>query len=136
MTKTFCIAALAGVLAVSAAACSSGPGTIASHGTVTVDYTSAADGGAGDDLSGGSQVVVVNSAGTVVGNGTLAVKSSGPGLDNIGSEDVFTFSVTVPGGLPRYGIQVGGTGHGTVWESAAQMKSGPALTIDETTGAL
>ena len=127
------LAALAGLAAagLAIAACSSGPAPITAHGKITVDYT---DPSVGDDLSDGSQVVVVNSAGTVVGTGTLAVKSSGPGLDNIGSEDVFTFQVTVPGGLPRYGIQVGGTSHGTVWQSAAQMQSGPALSIDESTG--
>jgi hypothetical protein len=84
----------------------------------------------------GSQVVVVNSSGTVIGNGTLAAVSSGPGIDNFGEEDVFSFKLTVPGGLARYGIQVGGTSHGTVWESAAQMQSGPALDIDESTGGL
>jgi hypothetical protein len=115
------------------AGCSSSPAPIAAHGKVTVDYT---DPAAGDDLSDGSQVVIVNSAGTVVGNGTLTAVSSGPGLLGIGQEDVFSFKVTVPGGLPRYGIQVGGTSHGTVWETAAQMQSGPALSIDETTGGL
>jgi len=112
------------------AACSSAPATISAHGTVTVDYT----GSTGDDISDGSQVVVVNSSGTVIGNGTLTLKHSGPGLLNIGEEDDFTFTVTVPGGLARYGVQVGGTSHGTVWETAAQMKAGPALSIDESTG--
>lgn len=113
-----------------AGGCLSGPASITANGKVTVDYT----GSTGDDLSDGSQVVIVNSAGTVIGTGTLALKHSGPGLLNIGEEDVFSFKVTVPGGLPRYGIQVGGTSHGTVWDSAAQMKSGPALSLDETTG--
>ena len=121
------LAAVAAVL-LAAAGCSSSPAPITAHGTVTVDYTSS------DDLSGGSQVVIVNSAGTVVGNGTLTLRHSGPGLLNFGEEDVFGFTVTVPGGLPRYGIQVGGTSHGTVWDSAAQMKTGPSLSLDETTG--
>jgi hypothetical protein len=117
-----------------AAGCSSAPASVTASGKVTVEYTSTAIGGAGDDLSDGDQVVVVNSAGTVIGNGTLATVSSGPGTDNIGSEDVFSFKVTVPGGLPRYGIQVNGTRHGTLWESAKQMQAGPGVLIDETTG--
>lgn len=116
------------------AACSSSPAPITAHGKVTVEYT--APGAGGDDLSDGSQVVIVNSSGTVIGNGTLTATSSGPGIDNIGEQDVFSFKVQVPGGQPRYGIQVGGTSHGTLWETAAQMKAGPALAIDETTGGL
>jgi hypothetical protein len=125
----FLLAAVTAAL-LAAAGCSSSPAPINAHGTVTVDYT----GSVGDDLSDGSQVVIVNSAGTVVGNTTMTLKHSGPGLLNFGEEDVFSFTVTVPGGLPRYGIQVGGTSHGTVWDSAAQMKSGPALSLDETAG--
>jgi hypothetical protein len=115
------------------AGCSSSPAPITAKGTVTVDYTDPSMGGTADDLADGDQVVIVNSAGTVIGNGTLATVSSGPGIDNIGDEDVFSFKVTVPGGLPRYGIQVNGTRHGTLWESAKQMQSGPGLLIDETT---
>lgn len=126
-------AALAGAALAAAllGACSSAPATVTSHGTVTVDYSP----GGSDDLSDGSQVVVVNSSGTVIGNGTLTLKHSGAGPFNIGMEDNFTFTVTVPAGLPRYGIQVGGTSHGTLWQSPAQMKAGPGLALDETTGA-
>jgi len=129
MTRSVPLAA-AVLAALLLAACSSSPAPITAHGTVTVDYTSS------DDLSGGSQVVIVNSAGTVVGNGTLTATSSGPGTDGLAQQDVFSFKVQVPGGLARYGIQVGGTSHGTLWETAAQMKAGPALAIDETTGGL
>jgi hypothetical protein len=132
MTRTVLLAA-AILAALLLAACSSSPAPITAHGKVTVDYT---DPAVGDDLSDGSQVVIVNSAGTVIGNGTLAAVSSGAGMLGIGQEDVFSFKVTVPGGLPRYGVQVGGTSHGTVWETAAQMKAGPALALDETTGGL
>jgi hypothetical protein len=117
-----------------AAGCSAGPAPITAHGTVTVDYTSSAGGGPGDSLNDGDQVVIVNSSGTVVGNGILATQSFSTTADAPDWEDVFSFKVTVPGALPRYGIQVNGTSHGTVWESAAQMKSGPALSLDETTG--
>jgi hypothetical protein len=113
------------------AGCSSSPAQITAHGKLAVDY----DTSAGDDLSDGSQVVVVNSAGTVVGNATLTQVSTPAGAPVFlgDSEDDFAFKVTVPGGLPRYGIQIGGTGHGTTWESAGQMTSGPSLEIDETT---
>jgi hypothetical protein len=133
MTRSVPLAAALAVLLL--AACSSSPAPITAHGKVTVDYTDPAAGGA-DDLSDGSQVVIVNSAGTVIGNGTLTATSSGPGIDGLGEEDVFSFKVTVPGGQPRYGIQVGGTSHGTLWETAAQMNAAPALAIDETTGGL
>lgn len=125
---------LATVTATLVIGCSSSPAAITAHGTVAVDYTGTETGGPGDDLSGGDQVVIVNSAGAVVGTTTLSLQKSGPGLDDFGDEDVFSFTVTVPGGLARYGIQVNGTRHGTLWDSAAQMKSGPALSIDETTG--
>jgi hypothetical protein len=133
MTRKICLVLAAAGAAVTVTACSSSPASITASGKVTVDYTMLVAGGTGDDLSDGSQVVVVNSSGTVIGNGTLA-GSGGGGLGGYGMADVFTFKVTVPGGLPRYGIQVGGTSHGTAWESAAQMQTGPALEIDETTG--
>jgi hypothetical protein len=129
----FISAALAAGTISFAAACSSGPAPITAHSTMTVDYTmSGFYGGAGDDLSDGSQVVIVNSAGTVIGTGALTT-TSGTSLGGGDMKDTFSFTMKVPGGLPRYGIQVGGTSHGTVWESAQQMRSGPALTLDETT---
>lgn len=45
----------------------------------------------------------------------------------------FSFTVSVPGGLPRYGIQVG-QNWGTVWESASEMQKGPALTLGSLSG--
>jgi len=45
---------------------------------------------------------------------------------------VFDFMLTVPAGLPGYGIAVG-TGHGVAWFSAAQMLAGPVLTLGSLT---
>lgn len=77
------------------------------------------------DISNGSPVRVVNSSGTVIGTGTLA--PSDP--SSWGSQDaVYSFTVTVPAGEPRYGIEIG-RGRGTVWLTGAQMRRGPALSV-------
>ena len=121
------LAAVAG----STAACGS-PGTITSHGTMAVDFSIGGGvlGNASDPFSDGTQVVVVNSAGTVIASSTLHAAGTSL-LGGVFPEDRYTFTVTVPGGLPRYGIQVGGTGHGTIWETPAQMIR-PALNLDLT----
>ncbi len=126
------LAAIAG----GTAACSSSPGTITGHGTMTVNYGTGIGllgGTAGSDpYSDGTQVVVVDSHGTVVASTALtAVKAGRVMLGGMFIEDSYTFTVTVPGGLPRYGIQVGGTNHGTIWETPAEMTH-PALTLDLT----
>lgn len=89
------------------------------NGTNTSDYS---------DISDGAQVTVVNSSGTVIANGTLSFSKA----ENLGliSADIYNFTVTVPGGLSRYGIQVG-QNRGTVWESASQMKAGPSLCLGD-----
>lgn len=116
----------------STAACGSSPGTITSHGTMAVDFNIGGGvlGNESDPFSDGTQVVVVNSAGTVIGSSTLHAAGTSL-LGGVFPEDRYTFTVTVPGGLPRYGLQVGGTGHGTIWETPAQM-SKPALNLDLT----
>jgi hypothetical protein len=83
------------------------------------------------DITQGTQVVVTNSANTVVGTSALnyaqqqsAEQSSlQPGL----SVCIYTFTVSVPGGLSRYGIII--SHRGTVWFSAAQMAKGPGLSL-------
>lgn len=114
-------------------ACSSGPGQITVKGTVEVDYSMS---GASDPYSDGTQVVVYNSSNQVIATGTLSTstKPANP-LNGMFSlyADYYTFTVTVPGGLPRYGIEVGGQ-HGILWEREADMKAGPALSLDLTSG--
>lgn len=112
------------------AACSSGPAQVKVKGTVEVDYSTSS--GVSDPYSDGTQVVVYNSDNQVIATGTLANQSFS-GSVFADEADTYTFSVTVPDGLPRYGIEVGGQ-HGIVWESEAQMKAGPGLTLDLTGG--
>lgn len=95
------------------------------------------------DVTDGSQVTVTDSSGKVIGTGTLHTDNSkaaqaiesesallsaalGPMSDG-SSTSVYDFTVTVPAGLDRYGVSVGGGSHGTLWESEAQMKAGPQI---------
>jgi hypothetical protein len=115
------------------AGCSSGPGTLTVHGTDEVDYSTQ---GASDPYSDGTQVVIYNSDNDVIATGTLSTAPQQPNPLNgeFGLEaDYYTFTVTVPAGLSRYGIEIGGQ-HGIVWESEKQMKSGPGLDLDLTSG--
>jgi hypothetical protein len=127
---------LLGLLAGLTACGSSAPASIASKGSVIVDYTAqgALWGGAGDDLSNGSQVVLVNPAGDVIGSGNLnlANTTTMPGMSAASGdfEDTLTWNVTVAGGLPRYGVRI--TTHGTLWYSPSQIKN-PSISLDETT---
>ncbi len=124
--------------AITLAACGGSPAAMTSHGTMGVTYstgTGLLGGTPGiDPFSDGTQVVVIDSKGTVIGTGTLASytdKANQAVVAALGgsvAEDDYKFTVTVPGGETRYGIQVG-TGHGTVWVTPAEMKKGPALTL-------
>jgi hypothetical protein len=93
---------------------------------VTWDITN----GGSDPFGDGTQVVVVNSSNDVIGTSTL--QAAGHSTILLYQEDAYKFTVTVPQGQTRYGIQVGGTSHGTIWESAKQMQAGPALSLDLT----
>lgn len=77
------------------------------------------------DITAGSRVTVVDSSGTVIGTGTLA--PSDP--DSWGAGDaVYAFTVTVPAGERRYGIQIGRS-RGTSWLTQGEMRAGPALSV-------
>jgi len=103
------------------------------------------------DITSGSQVIVTDSSGTVIGTGMLSYDkaktfalttgtavilakktgASASGIASALSQDVaiYDFSVSgLPGGLVRYGIKVGHN-RGTIWFTAAQMKAGPGLTL-------
>ncbi len=120
-------------LSVLACSASAPPPAIVAHGTMETT-TNILDGDtpseAYPDIRAGTQVIVVGSSGTVIATGTLAYVSSGEASAVTPWADYFAFTVTVPGGLPRYGIEVG-NGHGTVWESAAEMRHGPILCLGD-----
>jgi hypothetical protein len=108
-------------------------GSITAHGTEEVsvnplDGTSVQD--AFPDVTDGSQVTVVNSSGQVIGTGTLSYDPSDAISGDPEWSEFYDFTVTVSGGQPRYGIQVG-SGHGTVWFTAQQMQRGPTLCLGD-----
>jgi hypothetical protein len=108
-------------------------GSITAHGTEEVsvsplDGTTVQD--AYPDVTEGSQVTVVNSSGQVIGTGTLSYDAADAVSQDLEWSEFYQFSVTVPGGQPRYGIQVG-SGHGTVWFTAQQMQHGPGLCLGD-----
>jgi hypothetical protein len=83
------------------------------------------------DVTAGTQVIVTDPAGTVIGTGTLA---GGPATTwsttNAGlttSSQVYRFTVTVPGGEKRYGISIGNVSRGRIWFSQQEMQAGPGL---------
>ena len=76
------------------------------------------------DITGGTPVTVFNSAGAVIGTGSLILVNS----SSLYEED-FGFAVTVPKGLPRYGIQVGNSS--ILWFSEQEMTQGPGLCLGD-----
>jgi hypothetical protein len=145
-------ALIAATAAVTALAGCGGPGNIAAHGTLQVFASPLSGQSVTDsypDITSGSQVTVKNPSGTVIGTGTLAFDAkgthtaetlfaSGLGGGTTPAQyaewvEAFTFTVKVPAGLARYGIQVG-SGRGTIWFSAAQMSKGPGLSLGSATG--
>jgi hypothetical protein len=77
------------------------------------------------DITAGSPVTVVDPSGTVIGNSYLVASdptSWGP------QDAVYSFTVTVPDGQSRYGVEIG-RNRGTAWFNAQQMRAGPALSV-------
>jgi hypothetical protein len=135
---------VAGVLGAAAVAgivfaVTSGPGSFTAHGTdaVCVDAS---------DITDGAEVTVLDSAGHVLGTGSLAEDNS-PEATKLEQQyaslqgalsylsgspsamSIYTFTVTgLPGGEPRYGITVG-QDRGTVYFTEKQMRSGPGLSL-------
>jgi len=129
----------------------SGPGSLTVHGTVQV-FANPLNGAtvqdAYPDIAPGSQVTVTNASGAVIGTGSLVYDSGTtkmaeqafaaaiPGTSaSTYSEwvEAFSFTVRIPGGLARYGIEAG-QNRGTLWFTAAQMRKGPALSLGSMTG--
>jgi hypothetical protein len=110
-----------------------GTSQLTAHGSMEVDdFTGSCliDSGF-SDIGDGTQVVVTNASSTVVGTAALSYNASlskalskiQPGL----STCIYDFTVTVPRGLPRYGITI--SHRGTVWFSPLQMTKGPGLSV-------
>ena len=77
------------------------------------------------DITAGSAVTVVDPSGKVIGNSYLVASdptSWGP------QDAVYSFTVTVPAGESRYGIEIG-RNRGTAWFNDQQMRAGPALSV-------
>jgi hypothetical protein len=81
------------------------------------------------DVDQGAQVVVTNSAGTVIATSQLGKgrQEENPDIGSFSATCNYAFAVQVPGGLARYGVTV--SHRGTVWFSARQMQDGPGLTL-------
>jgi len=115
-------ATLAGINAVS------GGGSMTVHGTEVVtlnplDGTNVSQ--AFPDITAGTEVTVVSSSGTVIGSGSLSEADASSWTT---WSAAYSFTVTVPSGEPRYGIQIGHD-RGTVWFTQQQMAKGPGLSL-------
>lgn len=135
-------AAIAAAAAIAALAACSGPSSITAHGT---ELDCAGSG----DVTAGSQVTVTDSAGHVIATSSLAEDNSRLAQQVVSQYDkvqadlsalpggfgsgngaaAWKFTVTVPAGLARYGIAIGGPDRGVVWFSAQQMAAGPGLSL-------
>jgi hypothetical protein len=114
------------------AACSSSPAPITVNGTVQVSINEADNignpGSAVNPFGNGGTVTVVSGAGKTLAEGPVT-PSKNAGEDE-GSTAVlnYQFSLSVPGGQPRYGLELSGV-TGIAWETPAQMKH-PALSVN------
>ncbi len=97
-------------------------------------------------ISDGTQAVVTDSSGKVIGTGTLVTDNSKAalaveqqydqlqlGLGSLGGNtsgmSIYDFTASgLPSGLSRYGINLG-SGHGTVWFSEKEMVAGPGRSL-------
>ena len=112
-----------------------GQGPIAVHGTFEVAGDALQSSENYPDISDGTQVVVVNGSGQVIGVGHLTCDAKATATFNkvlgsdslLAGETFYSFTVSVPSGQPRYGIRV--SHRGTVWFTSRQMQKGPGLSV-------
>ncbi len=127
------------VLTALAGCSASGTMTVSGHEVVVIDPDNNTEiWGIFPDVGAKTPVTVLNGAGRIIGSATLRFEPHVSARDgakyNSDSENVsdfiavYSFTVSVPRGLARYGIKIGSS-HGTVWLSAAQMSGGPVLTL-------
>jgi len=137
---------IAAIVIAAAAGCSSGAPPVTSHGTLTLyaDPLGGVPVAQGyPDITDGSQVVVTDSGGNVIGTGTLAYDKTQTGVQAsveasmlgkginasllLPDIAVYNFTVTgLPGGLPRYGLKLGN--RAVHWETGKAIKD-PELTL-------
>jgi hypothetical protein len=141
------IAASVTLAAITIAGC--GGGTIHAHGKVDV-FASPLNGQsvqeAYPDIIAGARVTVTDRSGDVIGTGSLtydaatekaAIRQAASALPGTPAfmyrtwVEAFVFTVTVPGGERRYGIEVGHD-RGTAWFTQTEMRKGPVLTLGST----
>jgi hypothetical protein len=129
MRKIPIIAGVVAAAALTLTACgSSAPPTFTSKGSIELYSES---GPVGDPLDG-AQVLILDPSGKIITAAPLTFSYSGTGLV---SGTFYSFTVKVPTGLSEYGIQVPNQGPASiVWETEAQMRSGPALEAEDDAG--
>lgn len=123
------IAAAAAVLAVVALGASGPPLKV--HGDMEVLESCLSAGTDYPDIASGAQVVITDASGNVLAVTALgSMKDITTALNGVCD---YPFTVTVPPGLPRYGVAIGHD-RGTVWFTASQMRRGPALSLSPPAG--
>jgi hypothetical protein len=141
MIRNHALAIAAAVVAAAGTAvagCGSGaPATFTAHGTEQVCAPITGGENAANaypDISAGAQVTVVSSSHAVIGTGTLATAPLPASDTTIGGTDMaqffgaYKFTVRVPAGKARYGIEIG-QNRGTIWASESQMRRGPGVSL-------
>ena len=81
-------------------------------------------------------MTVTDASGKVIGTGELQYDSKATNtwakkmgdLGEWGAETFYNWTVTVPAGQDRYGVQIGHD-RGTVWFTEKQMQHGPGLSL-------
>lgn len=112
-----------------------GGGTMTVHGSFQVAGNPLQSGQNYPDISDGTQVVVTDPSGKVIGTSSLSFDAKATSvlnktlgsLSHLAGETIYDFTVTVPAGEPRYGITVGH--RGTIWFTPQEMSKGPGLSL-------
>lgn len=122
------VAVIVGVLLVAGVF---GQGQMTVHGTMQVAGNVLDSSQNYPDISDGTQVLVLDPSGKVIATGKLSFDAKATRifakLGAFGAETVYDFTVTVPTGESRYGIEV--SHRGTIWFTPQQMQKGPGLSL-------
>jgi hypothetical protein len=125
-TLALVIAALAAV-----AACGSTPAPITAQGTIQVSINELANiaspGSATNPFQNGGTVTVISGTGAVLAEGPITPAANVGAAEGSTAVLNFQFKLSVPGGQPRYGVELSGV-PGVIWETPQQMQH-PALSV-------